>query len=95
MHTIYESSGTVKMEGLFFKYTGNSIVSKWTLLYSYISEQKKALCDLSPRVNYTDRTTAVSVKLVATLVEKGCNVVSLMGPYDRISRLEPLLFSSK
>jgi hypothetical protein len=42
-------------------------------------------CSLSPRVNYTDRATALlSVKSVSIFADKGCCVMSVMDPYGRI-----------
>jgi hypothetical protein len=39
---------------------------------------------LSPRANYTDRSTAASAKLVPTWSVRGCHVVSVTDPYARI-----------
>jgi hypothetical protein len=55
-------------------------------------EKKLNSVVLSPLANYTDR--AIAAKLVPTLADRGCHVVSATSPSDRnfnFLDLEPLL----
>jgi hypothetical protein len=58
-------------------------LAKWEGARKHYLNHKTKLRDLSPQANYTDRR--LLAKLVPTLEERGCSVVSAIPPQSFIS----------
>jgi hypothetical protein len=60
---------------------GKKVVRSW-MNRNYKTHKTKKLHGLSPQANYTDRLSdrRLSAKLVPTLADRGCRVVSAMVP---------------